>query len=188
MRVAVFVSVLFLLVSCGGDVVPRSYGYFRVDLPENDYCGLDTLAPYRFDVSKYATVTQAVGANSKYSIDIFYPMVGGKVYCTYDEFDRGEFRRVSEESRELAYKHVVRADAITEQLYVNEQDGVYGILYDLKGNTASGVQFFLTDSVSRCFRGSLYFNARPNSDSIAPMMGYVRKDIVRLMESFKWKE
>ena len=76
---------------------------------------------------------------------------------------------------------------LSETVFVNDEEEVYGILYDFKGNAASPVQFFLTDSLHQYFRGSLYFNARPNADSIAPMMTFVREDIVRLIESFKWK-
>jgi len=72
-------------------------------------------------------------------------------------------------------------------VFDSEERNVHGILYDLKGNTASSVQFVLTDSTHHFFRGALYFNNVPNKDSIAPMSDYIRKDIIRIMESFKWK-
>ena len=46
---------------------------------------------------------------------------------------------------------------------------------------------FFTDSTEHFFRGALYFNCQPNQDSIAPMLDYMREDIVRLMESFEWR-
>ena len=45
-------------------------------------------------------------------------------------------------------------------------------MYDLKGNTASSLQFFVTDSTRNFLRGSLYFNAEPNKDSLAPVMDF----------------
>ena len=55
------------------------------------------------------------------------------------------------------------------------------------GNAASQVQFVITDSVRHCLRGALYFNERPNKDSIAPVADYIREDIIRLMETARWK-
>ena len=51
-----------------------------------------------------------------------------------------------EESRELAYKHSIKADAIEEQIFMNPGQKVYGTVYRIEGNAASPMQFFLTDS------------------------------------------
>jgi gliding motility-associated lipoprotein GldD len=93
----------------------------------------------------------------------------------------------TEDSRALAYKHTIKADAINETVYTNPGHRVYGILYDIKGNAASSLQFYLTDSVRHFLRGSLYFNVEPNKDSLAPVIAYFREDIVHLIESFEWK-
>ena len=34
--------------------------------------------------------------------------------------------------------HITKADAINEQAFNNEKNKVFAVLYDLKGNTASG--------------------------------------------------
>lgn len=179
-----FVIAILFLFACKKEIAPRPYGYFRVDLPTHDYVVYDSMATYGFDISRFACVEKK---RTSQNIDIHYPAIDGTIYCTYETFEKGDFYKVSEESRTLAYNHVIRAEAITERVFVNEEEKVYGILYDFKGNAASPVQFFLTDSLHQYFRGSLYFNARPNADSIAPMMTFVREDIVRLIESFKWK-
>jgi gliding motility-associated lipoprotein GldD len=49
------------------------------------------------------------------------------------------------------------------------------------------LQFTLTDSIQHYFRGAVYFNNRPNNDSIAPVLSYIREDVVRMMETLKWK-
>jgi len=64
---------------------------------------------------------------------------------------------------------------------------VHGILYDVGGNAASAVQFYVTDSSRHFLRGSLYFYASPNADSIAPAVEYFRKDVEHLIETLKWK-
>lgn len=183
MKRYLFIILVLFFFACKKEIAPRPYGYFRVDLPTHEYIMFDSVVAYSFDISKHAFINKKQVQN----IDIYYPSIAGTIYCTYETFFPEDFRKVSEESRTLAYKHVVRAEAITERVFINDTEKVYGILYDFKGNTASPVQFFLTDSVSQYFRGSLYFNARPNSDSIAPMMTFVREDIIRMIESFKWK-
>ena len=99
----------------------------------------------------------------------------------------GNLRELSEDARRFVYAHSDRADDISERLYEHPERHVYGLLYDLKGNVASPVQFTATDSTRHFFRGALYFNNVPNKDSIAPMLDYVRQDIIRLMESFEWE-
>jgi gliding motility-associated lipoprotein GldD len=82
----------------------------------------------------------------------------------------------------------MKADAINEHIIKNQADKIYGILYDLKGNTATSIQFYVTDSTNHYLRGSLYFSAEPNADSLAPLIDFFREDIVHLIETLKWKE
>ena len=84
--------------------------------------------------------------------------------------------------------HISKADAIDEKVFNNNNENVYGILYDLKGNTASAVQFYVTDSTRHYLRGSLYFSAEPDADSLAPVIGFFRDDIIHLIETIKWKK
>ncbi len=84
--------------------------------------------------------------------------------------------------------HITKADAINEQMIIDPERKVYGILYDLKGSTATAVQFFVTDSTKHFFRGSLYFFAEPNPDSLAPVNEFFREDIIHIIETLKWKD
>jgi gliding motility-associated lipoprotein GldD len=84
--------------------------------------------------------------------------------------------------------HITKADAINEQLINDSEKRIFGIFYDLKGNTASAVQFYVTDSTKHYLRGSLYFEAEPNADSLAPVIEFFREDVIHLIETLKWKE
>ena len=61
----------------------------------------------------------------------------------------------------MVYKHTVKADAIKEKTYLNNQNKNFGTLYDIHGQTASSVQFHMTDSINHFLRGSLYFHVNP---------------------------
>ena len=87
----------------------------------------------------------------------------------------------------MAYKHTIKADAIDEIVVKRDSANVYGIIYDIKGNTATSLQFFLTDNNHHFLRGALYFKNEPNKDSLAPSIQYFRKDVEHLINTLKWK-
>ncbi len=182
------ICISFLLTGCGKSSIPRPYGYFRVDLPKHAYRTIDTLGlPYRFDLPKNAILISRATPSEKYWVDIYYPKLNASIYCSFKPV-KGNLIDLLEETRKIVYKHSVRADGIGEKVFEHPEKNVHGILYDLAGNTASSVQFVLTDSTQHFFRGALYFNNVPNKDSIAPMSNYIREDVVRIMESFEWKK
>ena len=91
-----------------------------------------------------------------------------------------------ETTNDLAYKHSKVAEGITEQAYQNNIKNLYGIVYDFQGNTATAMQFYLTDSTKHFVRGALYFETEIN-DSIIPINNFLKDDIYHLIESWEWK-
>jgi gliding motility-associated lipoprotein GldD len=97
------------------------------------------------------------------------------------------FRNLSRDAQEFLYSHSTVASAIPMQEYADDERGVYGLYYELKGNTATPIQFYLTDSTEHFFRGSVYCNTIPNQDSLVPVYEFLRKDARVIMESFIWQ-
>ena len=64
----------------------------------------------------------------------------------------------------------------------------YGMVYEVEGNAATPVQFYVTDRKKHFIRGAVYFNVKPNYDSILPAAHYIKNDILVLMESLEWKD
>lgn len=184
-NILLFAAIL-LLSGCSHPPVPKPYGFFRVDLPTPEYQLIDTTLPYRFELSHLAEIHLRTDANERYWIDIRYPSLNAIVHCNYNPVDNNIYE-LSEDARTFVYKHIVKADHIGEQTFRHPAQNVFGVFYDLKGNTASAAQFVLTDSSRHFFRGALYFNHVPNKDSIAPMAEYLKRDLLHLMESFSWK-
>jgi gliding motility-associated lipoprotein GldD len=181
-------SVFLLTTSCKETSTPRPYGYFRVDLPGHQYSGKALYGyPFSFEISEEARIVARNEPGEKYWLDIRYSTLNATIYCSYKPVHSDLFNLV-EDTRNIVYKHLVKADDIAEISFENPDKKVYGILYELSGNTASPVQFILTDSINHFFRGALYFESVPNKDSIAPIAQYVQRDIVKLMESFEWKK
>ncbi|MFO8000392.1 MAG: gliding motility lipoprotein GldD [Marinilabilia sp.] len=181
--------ILILAYACGNSHPPKPRGYFRISLPEKEYTVIDTTLPYTFEQPGYAKIKpdEEAADNEPYWANLAFPRFEAKVHLSYKKIEDNLYQ-LFEDNRELAFKHSVKADAIKERLFESPENDVYGILYEIKGNTASPVQFYVTDSTDHFLRGSLYFNTVPNKDSIAPVLDFIREDIVHLMETLKWKE
>ena len=120
--------------------------------------------------------------------NIDFSSYDARIYLTYKDV-KNNLDTLLEQTYKMNFQnHITKADAINEKLISDPERRVYGILYDLKGNTATSVQFFLTDSTRHFFRGSLYFFAEPNQDSLAPVTDFFREDIIHIIETLKWKD
>lgn len=174
------------LAGCGEDYQPKPRGYFRIDLPGKHYTLYENERfPFSFEMPDSAMCK--IYEKKDNAFNIAYPKLRSCIYCDYKPV-KNNFREISEDYRNFVYKHRVKADDIPEHFYENPENKVYGLLYEIKGNTASQLQFVLTDSTQHFFRGALYFNVPPNADSLAPVTEYIKEDIVRMMETFKWKK
>ncbi len=177
----------FFLSSCTGDYYPKPRGYFRIDFPEKSYVLYEGNCPYSFSYPSYATISEDDSRIAQPCwINIDFPGYNGRLHISYKTVDNNLVEYL-EDTRNLAFKHTVKADAIDESLFFFDEKKVYGVLYEIKGNSASALQFFLTDSNRHFFRGALYFNVQPNKDSLAPVIDYFKEDILHMIETFAWE-
>ena len=187
--VIILVVGLAVLCACGEkNYAPRPKGYFRIDFPEKTYKQYDGECPFKFEIPEYSFLIKEKDDNCWF--DIYFPKYKATVYMTYRAIDNSTYSDIDtllNDAHDFAYKHTVKADAIEENIFEKDSARVYGCLYNIKGNVASQVQFFLTDSTTHFMRGSLYFEAHPNKDSLAPVVDFVREDIEHFMESFEWR-
>ena len=172
------------------EYTPKPRGYFRIEPGVAHYqkLPLDNL-PYTFDVSQLSIVELPPVENvSGQWINISYPSLGAKIYCSYLPITPATLHRAESESRELVSRQVKDIASVVEKAYSNPDEHVYGSLFLLEGESASPIQFMLTDSAANFFRGALYYDCKPNADSLAPVTEYLRKDIIELIQSFSWKK
>lgn len=175
------------LYSCRETAVPKPRGYFRIDLPKKEYRLLDSICPFVFEYPVYGNISYNVGKNSEPCwFNLEFPRYKAKIHFSYKAINQN-LEAILKETYDYAYSHSIKADAITEQPWQNREKKVYGILYDIKGNTASSIQFFVTDSTKNFLRGALYFSVEPDADSLAPVIQFFREDIIHLVETFNWK-
>lgn len=168
---------------CKNDVLPKPNGHLRLDYEHPTYKPFNDACSYTFEVNKNANVK--TGENCSFSID--YPKMKATIFISHKNV-RNNIDSLLRDAQKLTFEHVIKADDIIEQPFVNTQDRVYGMFYEVNGNAASQVQFYVTDSISNFINCSVYFYAKPNYDSILPAADYIRNDVKHLMESFKWKK
>ena len=188
------------LLSCSRPSQPLPYGYYRIDIPDYGYQSTSLPGyPYRFEFADIAVIDTRVDnaaavinpdEGEEYWLDVVYPTLNARIHCSYKPINPRSMTNLghlTDESIRMVFDHAIKADAIPEQGYTNPEARVYGVYYDLEGNTASPVQFFLTDSTHHFFRAALYYKCIPNADSLAPVNDVMRRDIHHLIESFCWQ-
>ena len=176
------VPVLILAFACGEDAIPKPKAMLRLEYDREPLTALESDCPFTFE---YNTIS-SVEWKEQCALDLLYPEMKGAIFITYKKID-GDLRQLLTDAQKLSYEHVVKADNITEQPFVNPDEQVYGMFYSVQGNAASQAQFYATDSTRHFITGSLYFYARPNYDSIYPAAVYLQRDMRRILESLEWK-
>jgi gliding motility-associated lipoprotein GldD len=175
---------VFLLsaTSCKEDVIPKPASYLRLDYPEANYANFENNCPFTFEINTDAVIK----AEKDCGFTITYPKMKATIYLNYQPVNK-DINALLRDAQTLTYKHVIKADDILEQPYLNPDKKVYGMFYQVNGNAATNSQFYATDSTKHFVQGTLYFYAKPNFDSIMPATSYIKNDMQRLLETLKWK-
>lgn len=168
--------------SCEESYIPKPRAYYRIALPQKEYKIAD--APqYSFEILKSSDFTIKPTDSSWATVE--YLSIKASLYLSY--FHDNNIDKLSEDARKSAYKHAIKADDIINMPFAIPQKNLYGIIYSIEGNAASPVIFQFTDSISQFVHGALYFNCEPNTDSLKPVIEFVRQDIEHIIETFEWK-
>jgi gliding motility-associated lipoprotein GldD len=181
MSLAMILLVLTVL-SCKDDVVPKPGSFLRLDYPVAKYVHFENNCPFSFEMNEAAVIK----GEKDCGFAISYPKMKATIYLTYKPVNN-DIDRLLRDAQKLTYEHVIKADDIVEQPYLNPQKKVYGMFYQVDGNAATNSQFYVTDSTKHFITGSVYFYAKPNFDSVMPAASYIKNDMQRLMETLKWK-
>ena len=177
------------LFSCGGgqELIPRPKGYYEVVFPEKAYRSYEGACPFTFEYPVYAGIAPFRRDPSKTCwFDVVFPAYSATLHMSYEDVS-GNFADFSEDQHALAYKHTSKANAIEEIFVESPKDKIWGIVYDIEGDAASSYQFHVTDSQKHFLRGSLYFDFKANADSVAPVLSFLKQDVMHLVETVKWK-
>ncbi|MGB0430302.1 MAG: gliding motility lipoprotein GldD [Bacteroidia bacterium] len=182
------VLTLLLLASCSEDYVPKPRAYYRINFPEKEYQVLENNCPYTFEYPEYAQIVPDMEGDEKFCwLNIAYKPFNANLHISYKPIiEEEDFQHLINDAYTFVEKHNVKAEQITEQRIENQTYDAAGLLFKIGGNTASNLQFFLTDTTNHFLRASLYFDCEPNKDSLAPVVDFIKKDLEHLFNTFQW--
>lgn len=184
-------SFAIIFNSCDDDdsaYSPKPRGYVRIDFPEKKYTTFETDCPFEFEIPAYSKMILNRTKNADpcwYNLE--FACLKATLHLSYKPITNN-LDKYLEDSHEIANKHQIKATGVDEIPVVRDSARVYGLVFDIAGNTASSVQFYLTDSTKHFLRGSLYFNAVPNTDSLKIVVDFLKKDILHLINTTSWKK
>lgn len=181
------VYLIFILSACGSDLtIPKPPTYLRMDLPEHSYKTYKSTCGYQFDAAtifKIKDVSDSAGLTCHKDIDL--GPLNGVIHFSYIEMIEPLSTYVNF-ANDKVDEHKLKATAIDDQNILHPENRVYGTFFELQGDVASPFQFYLTDSTSKFISGVVYFNSRPNYDSLKPSLDYLKVDLLKMVNTFQW--
>ncbi len=181
------------LFSCSGSdgFVPKQRGFYRIELPKADYRMLPDSFPYSFELSKFTRIQEDTSAIAEqFWIQLNYePVAMASIHISYKAIKNKQdlFEDYINDTYKLAAKHNIKASSI-EQTVQKTPKG-YGLtLYEIEGDVPTTFHIAITDSAKHYFRAALYVPSSTLNDSLAPVLEYVRADMMRMIETFEFKE
>lgn len=178
-----------ILSACTSDYVPKPKGYNRIDLPQHAYVGLPDTFPYWFEYSRYAQIHKDTSTRSeRYWLNVYYPEYIANIQLTYKTLNNNEQRleELLEDAYRLTANHQIKASAINENI-IGTPSGKKALIAELRGEVPSQFQFYITDSTQHFLRGALYFRTATKNDSLAPVIEYIKVDIIHMLNTLEWR-
>lgn len=173
----------FSALACSEEAKPKPKGELRLEYPQPHYQAFTNPCAYTFEYSDFAAIADAKQACW---YNLRYPKMKANVFITYFPV-KNDFDAHVKEVEKMVYGHTIKASAIETKSFSYPEKKVYGNVYELKGESASNIQIFITDSAKHFVTANLYFNTRPKPDSLAPAVDYIKKDLLHMIDTFQWK-
>ena len=184
------ITIGLIAIGCKEELsIPKPPTYLRLDLPGHSYKRYRAACGYSFDAAEVFQIRDVVDTTGKVMChkDINMPNLNAVMHFSYIPMVEPLSTYVNF-ANDKVDEHKLKATAIEDRQVINAKNKVYGTFFELQGDVASPFQFYLTDSSTRFVSGVVYFNSRPNYDSLRPSLDYLKIDLIRMMESFKWNE
>ena len=186
-----YICVIFIvLFGCENYFLPKQSAYLRLDYPKPEYKLIDDKDfPFFFEANTILSEISDIDINPE-SIDfiINYNQLNAQINFQYKNVNSSEkLKAYILDLKSTIETHSMMANSVKIKDYSLKEKNIFGRIFDLSGNVASPYQFYLTDSINNIISGLVYFNIKPNYDSILPAINYIENDIIHLIESFDWK-
>ena len=179
---------LFTFFSCeNNSSLPKQDAYLRIEFNEPNYL------IHKSQNSKINFLYNASSSSLKFTsartINLDYKQLGMGLDISFDKLnDETELTNYLRDFNLLLDAHTKRSNGFLIKEFENRNYSTYGKLYEFRGDVASPIQFFLTDSINNFIHGSLNMTAKSKYDSIYPSVQYIKNDILVFFESINLKK
>jgi gliding motility-associated lipoprotein GldD len=185
-----------LILCCKETYIPvaKPRMYPKVEFPEKEMiqfrnadCNFNFIYPSYFNYQKDSLRFEE---NYKYPcwFDLYSKKLNTSLHFTFlDIKTQKDLDNHITDAFKLADEHNIKAVARKESVIENKEKKVFGLIFEMDGDVASPIQFFITDSTRNFVRASLYFNDKVNQDSTQIIYDFVKKDIDEMIKTFVWK-
>ena len=188
--IAGFISLLVFTVACEQEYFPKPKGFNRIELPPHQYQALADTFPYYFEYSEQAKILKdSSWISERFWIEVFYPEMDATFEITYKPIlgNPDRLKEFYETAYRLTAQHQAKAYSI-ERGDVRLPDGKTAIVVELEGEVPSQFQFYTTDSTMHFLRGALYFKTATQNDSLAPVIEYLKIDMMHLLNTLQFDQ
>lgn len=174
-----------LCAACSADPTPKPHGYFRIDLPKQEYTAWTDSSTLAAELPAYAKVGVRRTKDDARWFDVRFREMRATIHLTWSPLN-GDLQNLIEDAHTFKRTHQAKAAKIQSERFLNDSTRVYGSLFEIEGNVASPMVFYVTDSTENFLYGALYFDVRPNADSLAPVTQRLRSDMRHMLATLRW--
>jgi gliding motility-associated lipoprotein GldD len=198
MRFTIFFFLFAMMVQACEEpaLVPKPRAYPKVVYPERGYQPFtENYCDFTFEYPVYATIQQDTAFFDEKPahpcwFNVYFPDFECRIHCSYVPITaEAPLDKLKTDAFKMTDWHNKKATYIDERPFLNP-NGVKGMLFEVEGPVASQMQFYMTDSLEQkhFMRGALYFYAKAQPDSLAPVYNFVKEDVLHMIETFKWTQ
>lgn len=177
-------------IICGcTNYTPKPKAYPKINYPNRGEKMIETNCPFSLSIPTYSFLEPYQNEENTCWHNIIYTPFNATLHLSYIPIEGQEdLDSLTEDVYKLVFKpHLQRAEEIIEREISDSSKGLTGMIYDLEGKTATPFNFFVSDGHSHFLRGSFYFNAKTERDSVLPIYNFINKDILRTIKSIQFK-
>ena len=179
--------VLFtIFFSCVDSNLPKQSAFLRIEFPEPNYINLKEI---KSPVDFYYNLSAAdINVINPKQFSLNYPKMNLVVDMSLNKISKAEDLENNFRDFSLTLEtHSKKSNGMFVREYEDADNRVYAKIFEMRGDVASPIQFYLTDSTSNFINGSLNLKFKSKYDSIFPTIQYVKNDILVLVESLNWR-
>ncbi len=184
-------ATIVLLQACGEkNYVPKPKGFNRIEIPAPSYGPSMDALPYKFKLSNLAVQTEDTSRLAeKFWTNIIYKEFDATIQLTYKPIQNDEALLTDylSDAYKLTSRHQQKAYSIEENV-VKSPNGHTAVIQELSGEVPTQFQFFITDSTDHFLRAALYFKTATANDSLAPIISYIKTDMMHMINTFSWTD